>query len=116
MLLAALSGPASPPVLGSLARLFAGENVPAGVEGNVQDGAAATTAALGVEWGTLLTVLVAFAVGVNIIVTGIGLISESVSGLLDKALPDEEHEVITEILRRRTDGTVTTDILKGLLP
>lgn len=50
MLLAALSGPASPPVLGSLARLFAGENVPAGVEGNVQDGAAATTAALGVEW------------------------------------------------------------------
>ena len=46
MLLAALSGPASPPVLGSLARLFAGENVPAGVEGNVQDGAAATTAAL----------------------------------------------------------------------
>ncbi|MBB5832297.1 cation diffusion facilitator family transporter [Brachybacterium aquaticum] len=51
--------------------------------------------------------IVAFAVGVNIIVTGIGLISESVSGLLDKALPDEEHEVITEILRRRTDGTVT---------
>jgi len=54
-----------------------------------------------------LDALVAFAVGVNIIVTGIGLITESVSGLLDKALPDEEHEVITEILRRRTDGTVT---------
>lgn len=67
MLLAALSGPASPPVLGSLARLFAGENVPAGVEGNVQDGAAATTAALGVEWGTLLTVLVAFAVGATLV-------------------------------------------------
>ena len=54
-----------------------------------------------------LHALVAFAVGVNIIDTGIGLITESVSGLLDKALPDEEHEVITEILRRRTDGTVT---------
>ena len=54
-----------------------------------------------------LDALVAFAVGVNIIVTGIGLITESVSGLLDKALPDEEHEVITEILRRRMDGTVT---------
>ena len=67
MLLAALSGPASPSVLGSLARLFAGENVPAGVEGNVQDGAAATTAALGVEWGTLLTVLVAFAVGATLV-------------------------------------------------
>jgi cation diffusion facilitator family transporter len=51
--------------------------------------------------------VVAFAVGVNIVVTGIGLISESVSGLLDKALPQDEHEVITEILRRRTDGTVT---------
>lgn len=54
-----------------------------------------------------LDALVAFAVGVNIIVTGIGLITESVSGLLDKALPEEEHAVITEILRRRTDSTVT---------
>ena len=51
--------------------------------------------------------IVAFAVGVNIIITGIGLLTESVSGLLDKALPDEEHEIITEILRRRTDETVT---------
>lgn len=54
-----------------------------------------------------LDALVAFAVGVNIIITGIGLITESVSGLLDKALPEEDHEVITQILRRRTDGTVT---------
>ena len=54
-----------------------------------------------------LDALVAFAVGVNIIVTGIGLITEYVSGLLDKALPEDDHEVITEILRRRTDGTIT---------
>ncbi|MDN5899150.1 MAG: cation diffusion facilitator family transporter [Brachybacterium sp.] len=54
-----------------------------------------------------LDALVAFAVGVNIIVTGIGLLRESLSGLLDKALPDEDHEVITEVLRRRTDGTLT---------
>ncbi|MGP9538671.1 cation diffusion facilitator family transporter [Brachybacterium sp. AOP43-C2-M15] len=54
-----------------------------------------------------LDALVAFAVGINIIVTGIGLLGESVSGLLDKALPDEDHEVITEVLRRRTDATVT---------
>ncbi|MCT1775293.1 cation diffusion facilitator family transporter [Brachybacterium sp. p3-SID957] len=54
-----------------------------------------------------LDAVVAFAVGVNIIVTGISLMHESVSGLLDKALSDEDHEVITEILRRRTDGTVT---------
>src|SRR5690625_780918 len=54
-----------------------------------------------------LDALVAFAVGVNIIVTAIGLVSESVSGLLDKALPEDDHAVITEILRRRTDGTIT---------
>ena len=54
-----------------------------------------------------LDALVAFAVGVNIIVTGVSLISESVSGLLDKALPEEDHVVITEILRRRTDDTIT---------
>ena len=54
-----------------------------------------------------LDAVVAFAVGVNIIVTGISLMHESVSGLLDKALSDEDHEVITEILRRRTDGSVT---------
>lgn len=54
-----------------------------------------------------LDALVAFAVGVNIIVTGIGLLSEAISGLLDKALPARDHEIITDILRRRTDGTVT---------
>jgi cation diffusion facilitator family transporter len=54
-----------------------------------------------------LDALVAFAVGVNIVVTGIGLLRESLSGLLDKALPDADHEIITEVLRRRTDGTVT---------
>ncbi|GAB2536179.1 cation diffusion facilitator family transporter [Brachybacterium huguangmaarense] len=51
--------------------------------------------------------IIAFAVGVNIIITGTRLISESVGGLLDKVLPAEDNEVITEILRRRTDGTVT---------
>lgn len=54
-----------------------------------------------------LDAVVAFAVGVNIIITGIALMKESISGLLDKALSDEDHEVITEILRRRTDGSVT---------
>lgn len=48
-----------------------------------------------------LDAVVAFAVGVNIIVTGVGLVTESVSGLLDKALPDEDNAVITAILRAR---------------
>ncbi|MGY5764091.1 cation diffusion facilitator family transporter [Brachybacterium sp. DNPG3] len=54
-----------------------------------------------------LDAVVAFAVGVNIVITGIRLITESASGLLDKALDDEDHEVITEILRRRSaDGRI----------
>lgn len=54
-----------------------------------------------------LDAIVAFAVGINIIVTGIGLMSESLSGLLDKSLPAEDNGIITEILRHRTDGQVT---------
>lgn len=54
-----------------------------------------------------LDAVVAFAVGVNIIITGVSLVSESVSGLLDKSLPEEDHEVIRAILQRRTDGSVT---------
>lgn len=62
---------------------------------------------VGLVWLTgweRLDPIVAFAVGVNIIVTGVGLVSESVSGLLDKSLGEEDHEVITGILRRRADG------------
>ncbi|MCS6711425.1 cation transporter [Brachybacterium sp. EF45031] len=65
---------------------------------------------VGLVWLTgwdRLDAVVAFAVGVNIIVTGIGLMTESISGLLDKVLPEEDNAVITEILRRRTDGQVT---------
>lgn len=53
-----------------------------------------------------LDAVVAFAVGVNIIVTGVGLVSESVAGLLDHVLPEEDNATITTILRRRSDGTV----------
>jgi len=46
--------------------------------------------------------IVAFAVGVNIVVTGSRLISESANGLLDVTIPSEENERITAILRART--------------
>lgn len=59
-----------------------------------------------------LDAVVAFAVGVNIIVTGVKLVSESVSGLLDHVLPDEDNDAITTILRRRTDGNVTFHALQ----
>lgn len=55
-----------------------------------------------------LDAVVAFAVGVNIIITGISLLRESLSGLLDKSLSAEDHEVITSILRNRTDASTVT--------
>ncbi|XNY99672.1 mechanosensitive ion channel family protein [Micrococcus luteus] len=58
---------ATPPLLTALDRLLAGAAVPSGVEGDIQDGAAATTRAFGVEWGTLLTVLMAFAIGAAVV-------------------------------------------------
>lgn len=54
-----------------------------------------------------LDAIVAFAVGVNIIITGIGLISESMSGLLDKTLEDEDNQAIVQILRSHTNEAVT---------
>ncbi len=67
MVFPALPALATPPLLTALDRLLAGETVPTGVEGDIQDGAAATTRAFGVEWGTLLTVLMAFAIGAAVV-------------------------------------------------
>ncbi len=53
------------------------------------------------DW-TRLDPIVAFAVGVNIIVTGIRLLLESMRGLLDVTLPEEENARLTEILRSHT--------------
>ncbi|NNG20802.1 cation transporter [Naumannella sp. ID2617S] len=46
--------------------------------------------------------IVAFAVGINIIVIGTKLITEALSGLLDAALPAEENDRVTAVLRGRT--------------
>ncbi|MDO5498165.1 MAG: cation diffusion facilitator family transporter [Propionibacteriaceae bacterium] len=64
---------------------------------------------VGLVWLTgwdRLDPIVAFAVGVNIVITGAKLLTESAAGLLDVTLPPEENEAITEILNRRTDGQV----------
>jgi cation diffusion facilitator family transporter len=44
--------------------------------------------------------IVAMAVGLNIIVTGINLLRTSTAGLMDKALSDEDHLKIVEVLTR----------------
>ena len=44
--------------------------------------------------------IVALAVGLNIIVTGINLLRTSTAGLMDKALSDEDHLKIVEVLTK----------------
>ena len=53
-----------------------------------------------------LDALVAMAVGLNIVVTGFNLLRESTAKLMDKALPDEDHDKIVEVLNRHTSETV----------
>ena len=50
--------------------------------------------------------VVALAVGLNIVVTGVRLLRTSTSGFMDKALPDEDHLKIVEVLQRHESETV----------
>jgi divalent metal cation (Fe/Co/Zn/Cd) transporter len=53
-----------------------------------------------------LDALVALAVGLNIVVTGIHLLRESTSGLMDKSLSSDDHEIIVDILKKHTQDNV----------
>ena len=44
--------------------------------------------------------IVAMAVGINIIITGLHLLRESTSKLMDKSLPDEDHAEIVKVLKK----------------
>ncbi|HET9128451.1 MAG TPA: cation diffusion facilitator family transporter [Propionibacteriaceae bacterium] len=62
---------------------------------------------VGLVWITgfeRLDPIVALAVGVNILVTGWKLISQSTAGLMDISLPQEENAAILEVLDRFTTG------------
>ncbi len=50
--------------------------------------------------------VVALAVGLNIIVTGVNLLRSSTAGLMDKALSDEDHLKIVEVLTKYESDTV----------
>jgi cation diffusion facilitator family transporter len=56
-------------------------------------------------WGVLDPV-VAIAVAMNIIVTGVGLMRQSTSGLMDAALPAQDHRAITDALDSFTSPEV----------
>jgi len=47
-----------------------------------------------------LDALVAMAVGLNIIITGVNLLRESTGALMDKALPAEDHDAIVSVLKK----------------
>ncbi|MFW6598512.1 cation diffusion facilitator family transporter [Propionibacteriaceae bacterium Y2011] len=75
----------------------------------------------GVVIGVLLVVLtgwdrldpvVAFAVGVNIVVTGSKLITESVHGLMDRTLSDDENRRIAAIIARYASDEVAFHALQ----
>jgi cation diffusion facilitator family transporter len=51
--------------------------------------------------------VVAFAVGLNILVTGWRLIRSASAGLMDVSLPQEDNEVIRDVLGRFTSAEVT---------
>jgi cation diffusion facilitator family transporter len=55
---------------------------------------------------TRLDPIIAFLVGVNIVVAGFRLLAESTSGLLDRTLPAEENAEIVDVLLRHTTEEV----------
>ncbi len=59
-----------------------------------------------------LDAIVAFAVGVNIVVTGIRLMIESVHGLMDRTLSDEENAAIAAVVSRFTGEQVSVHALR----
>ena len=55
---------------------------------------------------TILDPIIALAVGVNIIVTGVKLVRDSTQGLMDATLPEEENTAIANILSEFTSSDV----------
>lgn len=62
--------------------------------------------AVAISGWTRLDPIIAFAVGVNIIVTGWRLVVQSAGGLMDRTLPAEDNAVIVAVLRRFTTDEV----------
>lgn len=63
-------------------------------------------ALVGLTGWNALDSLIAMAVAVNIVIAGAILIRNSTSGLLDSALPPEDHEAIRTVLRKYTSDDV----------
>jgi cation diffusion facilitator family transporter len=61
----------------------------------------------GITGWTILDPLLAIAVALNIVWTGVQLMNRSVSGLMDAALPERERKLIENVMRRYHEKGVT---------
>jgi cation diffusion facilitator family transporter len=66
----------------------------------------------GLTGWSILDPLVAIAVALNIIWTGVRLVSRSVSGLMDAALPSQEQELIQKVMEKYVKQGVTFHALR----
>jgi cation diffusion facilitator family transporter len=69
-------------------------------------------AVAGVTGWSFLDPLVAIVVALNIIWTGIQLVSRSVSGLMDAALPHDEQDLIQNVIQKYQDKGVNFHALR----
>jgi len=63
-------------------------------------------AAVGITGYLRLDALIAMAVGLNIVVTGLNLLRESTAGLMDKSLSPDDHQKIVTVLQQHESETV----------
>jgi cation diffusion facilitator family transporter len=61
---------------------------------------------------TILDPLIAIAVAINIIVTGWKLFYETASGLLDRSLPEDEQQLLEQLLAARTTEEIRFHALR----
>jgi len=66
----------------------------------------------GITGWSILDPLVAFAVAVNIIWTGVQLVRRSVAGLMDAALPEREQKLIEEVMAKYREKGVNFHALR----
>ncbi len=61
---------------------------------------------VGITGWEQLDPLIAIAVAINIVFAGVGLVRNSMAGLMDSALPDEDHQAILAVLRRHAGDQI----------
>lgn len=61
----------------------------------------------------ILDPLIAIAVALNIVWTGWGLMRETVSGLLDRSLPEQEQRLLEAVLNRHRQGGLAFHAIRG---